>query len=180
MTTKTKLSWSDRFALIDHYKPTDERITTAFGVTQAELDTARTMRSDGTFTASKDLDVGSYDTVFSDSAPATVAETVTSTKKPSKAAAKTSTKTESAPETATKKTSPPKKRGRKGTKIHEAFRSIPTSPTSVDDFAKKYGISIPVLRQSKRFDTARELGTVRVKRNKTNGLLEIWREAATA
>lgn len=183
MTTKAKLSWNDRFALIDHYKPTDERITASLGVSQAELDTARDLRANGTITASRDLDVTAYDKVFAEgSTPAPAAETVTSTKKTSKPVTKTTIKADGdvAPETATKKTSPPKKRGRKGTKIHEAFRSIPASPTSVEDFAKKYGVSIPVLRQSKRFDTARELGTVRVKMNKTNSVLEIWREAPAA
>ena len=58
------LSWSDRFALVDHYNPTDDAIMEAFDLTAKELETARQLRSSGTFTASSTIDVDSYDGIF--------------------------------------------------------------------------------------------------------------------
>ena len=175
----SKLTWSEQFALIDQYNPSDAQITRAFNVTQAELNTARALRAAGTISASKEIDAGSYGDVFVDGDSS---DTVTSTKTGnSKAGVKSVTKTVTkAPETATKRVLTPKKRGRKGTKIQEAFKSIPAAPVPVEDFAKQYGVSIPVLRQSKRFDTSPDLGEVRVKVAKDTGKLMIWREASAS
>lgn len=176
--------WNERFALIDRYKPTDEQIVQTFGINQTELETARQLQRVGTITASSTFDT-SHNPF---SATSETSDTVTSTKKsevtikvPStKPILKSSDETQVAPETATQRLSSPKKRGRKGTKISEAFRSIPPTPISVDDFAKRWNVSIPVLRQSKRFDTSPELGRVIVKVNKENGNLEIWRESVAS
>jgi hypothetical protein len=175
----SKLTWSEQFALIDTYKPTDEQVVKAFNITQAELNTARALRAAGTITASKEIDTASYGDVF---VAGDSSDTATSTKsgivRPGvKSVAKTVTKT---PETATKRVVAPKKRGRKGTKIQEAFKSIPAAPVPVEEFAKQYGVSIPVLRQSKRFDTSPDLGEVRVKVSKDTGKLMIWREASAS
>lgn len=78
-----------------------------------------------------------------------------------------------APTTATTHT--PKKRGKKGDKIALAFASITTTPVSVDEVSKQYGVSIAVLRQAKRFDKTGMDG-VCVKKDKTTGSLMIWRE----
>lgn len=164
----TKLNWNERFALIDRYNPSDEQITRTFGVSTAELSTARQLRNAGSITASRDYDTEASGNVFN-TAPSADATTVTSVKR---------TVDRQAPQTATKRAVAPKKRGRKGTKIQEAFKSIPAAPVAVDDFAKQYGVSVPVLRQSKRFDTAPDLGTVRVKVSKETGKLMIWREPA--
>ena len=164
----TKLNWNERFALIDTYNPTDEQIVRAFNVTTAELSTARQLRSAGSLSASRDIDPSQYSNIFDGTTPAADA-TVTSTKRAD---------VRTAPLTATKRTLAPKKRGRKGTKIQEAFKSIPAAPIAVEDFARQYGVSVPVLRQSKRFDTAPDLGTVRVKVSKETGKLMIWREPA--
>lgn len=175
----SKLNWSEQFALIDRYNPSDEQVTRAFGVTQAELNTARALRAAGTISASKELDTASYGDVFTagESSDTTTSTKSGVTKLGPKTVSKTVTKT---PETATKRVVAPKKRGRKGTKIQEAFKSIPASPVAVEEFAKRYGVSIPVLRQSKRFDTSPDLGEVRVKVAKETGKLMIWREASAS
>ena len=168
----SNLTWGDKFALIDHFKPTDEQITRSFNVTQAELDTARSLRSSGTIAVSQNVDTNAYRDVFLDGGKTETKTTHTTVK-----TQPTVTKT---PMTATKRVIAPKKRGRKGTKIAEAFKSIPASPVPVEDFAKQYGVSIPVLRQSKRFDTSPDLGDVRVKVSKDSGKLMIWREGPTS
>ena len=81
------------------------------------------------------------------------------------------------PITATKpsKVRPLKKRGRKGNKIINAFRNIPSVPTDVEKFAAEHGVSIGVLRQISRFDKTGLPGTVKVRKN-TTGVLMIWRD----
>jgi hypothetical protein len=171
----SKLSWSEQFALIDHFKPTDEQIIRSFGVTQAELNTARSLRAAGTISAAKNIDVESYSDVF---LPESASSSKTSTKSGRTKSSTTTSTTSKAPETATRRVIAPKKRGRKGTKIAAAFKAIPTSPVPVEEFSKQHGVSIPVLRQSKRFDTSPDLGDVRVKVSKDTGKLMIWRESA--
>lgn len=165
-------TWNDRLTLINHYKPTDEQACSVFGITQPELEIARNQLKSGVFTLSKTLDVASYGSLFA-SSEADVS-TVTSTKAPQRTKS-TVTATKAAPESATAKVREPKKRGRKGDKITQAFSSIPTSPTNADEFAKAHGVSIAVLRQSKRFDSVGG-GNVKVKKDKTSKALMIWRE----
>ncbi len=169
-------TWNDRLTLINHYKPTDEQACQALNVTQTELDVARNQLRAGVFSLSSNLDVESYSDLFASadtSSPTT--STVTTTKAPTRTKA-TVTSTKAAPETATAKVKVKAKRGRKGDKILQAFASIPTSPTPAEDFAKTHGVSIAVLRQSKRFDKTEEVGTVKVKKDKTSKTLMIWRE----
>lgn len=186
----TTLSWNDRLRLIDHYKPADAVACSAFGVSADELDTAREMAKSGTFTPTKDLDVKSYASLFANAnieSPAptgegestvrvTEASTSTSKTKTRKASATSTKRATGKPETATKPVKEPKKRGRKGTNIESAYSKIPVKPTDVDAFAQKYGVSVNVLRQSKRFDRCPEKGPVRVKKDKESGKLMIWRE----
>lgn len=89
------------------------------------------------------------------------------------------------PETATKKSllpKEPKKRGRKGDKITTAFLSVSTVPVCANDFAEQHGISIAVLRQSKRFistmdaNIASQIGNIIVKQDKSTKKLMIWKE----
>lgn len=174
----TKLTWPERFALIDHYKPSDAQICTSFKINPSDLHMARQLRTVGTLSASNTFDAPAHGNPFT----APVTETVTSTKRSTSPVSSKTTSDVSAPprETASKKVVAPKKRGRKGTKISAAFSAIPATPVDLTQFASQYNVSIPVLRQSKRFDTAPELGTVRVKVNKDNGNLEIWREPVEA
>ena len=169
------LSWNDRLTLLSHYKPTDADAIRAFGVSQSELDVARTQLKAGVFSLSPDLDVDSYGHLFA-TTPTIDSDTVTSTKSITRRTGSTSTTKGTAPETATKTVREAKKRGRKGDKILKAFSSIPASPVAAEEFAKSHGVSIAVLRQSKRFDTTKSVGTVRVKKDKGTKTLMIWRE----
>lgn len=171
MTKVKSLTWNDRLALIDHFNPTDEKICHAFDVTPVELSTARRMRSAGTLLPTKNIDMSSYSMLFTNerSAPPTKS-TPTSIKK------QNYVNNVQQPETATKRTKVPKKRGRKGNNIAGAFVAIPETPTNAVEFAKEHSVSIAVLRQSKRFDKSPELGSVRVKKDKSSGDLMIWRE----
>ena len=155
-TTSKSLSWNDRIAIIEALKPTDTEIINNMGVTQDELDTARELRNSGVVIPTPDLDMSAYATIFG--GPASIVKP--STKTP---AASTTTKPA---QTANKSIKLPKKRGRKGNNISIAFNAIPATPVSADQFASDNGVSLAVLRQSKRFDSAPELGNVRVKKNK--------------
>lgn len=181
---KTNLSWGDRFALIDFYKPSDDQVCAAFGVTRDELDTARTLRAAGTFVATKNMDVQKYTSVFSvptqltnqpKGIVMTPSKTPTAT---SHAPADVSTK----PETASKPIKVPKKRGRKGDKILKALTSVPKTQMPVDQFIQQHDVSLAVLRQAKRFvasldpTQAQQIGRINVRQDKTTKKLMIWRE----
>jgi len=139
------------------------------------------LRQAGTIKVSKDLNVENYAKMFSVKSPkktaakASASPTTPSTKKSTVTSHKKTAST-SAPTTATKTTRPLKKRGRKGTKIAEAFIAIPSTPTPVEKFATDNNVSLNVLRQSKRFDKSGTEGAVRVKKDKESGTLMIWRE----
>lgn len=196
------LSWGERFALIDHYGPTDAQICAAFNVTPDELDTARELRSGGTFRPSTRIDVKAYAGLFS-----TVNLTATRTDLPCvsvhtrapsptaaaeyavqerqlKVPAATHHKPASKPNTGSRPAHsasppPPKepgRRGRKGNNIAVAFEHIPYDPVLVTEFSSQYNVSLAVLRQSRRFDPKPSLGTVCVRTNKETGLLMVWRE----
>jgi hypothetical protein len=175
MNKQLKLNWNDRFAVIDHFTPTDEQIRTVFGLNQDELDTARTLRSNGTFAANTSLDVNKYSKFFKNtSTPSqTVHASVSSTKSTATVHAK--------PETATKKVKVPQKRGRKGNRIEMALRSVTETPVLVDTFMKQHNVSLAVLRQSKRFIqtldpvVASQIGTIDVRQDKTTKQLMVSR-----
>jgi hypothetical protein len=170
------LSWGDRFALIDHFKPSDESICKAFRLSKDELDTARQLRVQGTFVANAHLDCSKYATMFTGDATPT---TTTHTPAPVK---QTTATVHDKPESSSKKAKVPQKRGRKGDKITQALLAVPANPTTVDGFIKQHGISLAVLRQSKRFIEKMEpavatgIGTVHVRQDKSTKQLMIWRE----
>lgn len=180
MSTKSikAMSWNDRLALLDHYKPSEGLACSALGVTADELATAREMQASGTFTPTPNLDVGAYASLFPADKPATISG-ATSTKAPKRDSGTTSIAADK-PATATKPIKAPKKRGRKGDKIVNAFGAIPANPTPAEDFATKHSVSLAVLRQSKRFDPTPDKGPVRVKKDKESKTLMIWREAPSA
>lgn len=155
------LTWNDRFALIDKFEPNDNTILVVFGVSNTELSVARNLRTVGTFIPAKHLDYESYAPAFS------------SNKKQEQVMTEQPVETTDQPETATKKLL---KRGRKGNNIATAFTSVPFTPVKAEAFAMKYKVSMAVLRQSKRFDTAGLPGAVRVKKDKDSGELMVWRE----
>lgn len=176
---KVTMSWADRFALIDHYQPSDEAILKTFSLTPDELSTVRQMRAAGTFAANPNLDVVKYANVFSNTTTPTVVATSSSTVSPKN---KGTTTVYTKPETASKKLKEPQKRGRKGDKIQTALTSVPTTPVPVETFMSQHGVSLAVLRQSKRFleklDAATQatIGKINVRQDKVSKTLMIWRE----
>lgn len=179
--SKLSMSWGDRFALLDHFKPSDTQACTAFRVTQDELDTARTLRSHGTFAATQNMAVVKHRNLFSalpiePSLNPQRGIIMTDSIKP------TAATTHSMPETASKIVKEPKKRGRKGDKILKALQSVTTNPVAVDKFIASHGVSLAVLRQAKRFITQfddasqRAIGKINVKQNKETHVLMIWRD----
>lgn len=157
---KIHMSWNDRFALIEKYKPNDAQIMSSLNVTKDELDFAREMRSNGYFVPSIDVDFDHYDGIF------------TGTMKQLEI---------NKPVMTTKKIKVKKRRGRKGDKIIQALNAVPTIPVDVETFSKQYGISVPVLRQSKRFIAAMDksvastMGTINVRKDKKTKNLMIWK-----
>lgn len=185
------LSWNDRFALIDYFLPSDAQICVAFGLTQDELDTARDLRSAGTFKNTPNFDYEQHVGIFNVNVPEVVAPApvITPITRP-KPAVVTSVRPQptatvhAKPECATRRIKEPQKRGRKGDKIIRALQAVPTSPIPVDSFIAEHGVSLAVLRQSKRFiegmdaGTAKTIGRVNVRQDKTTRQLMIWREEA--
>lgn len=175
------LSWSDRFSLIDHYAPTDAQIMETFKLTKDELATARQLRASGTFASSKTLDVAGYAGIFSGAQASTPARTTSAVIPTVGGPAQTTHVVTDKPESATKKTKVPQKRGRKGDKITNALLAAPATPVPVEDFIKLHGVSLAVLRQSKRFvekmdaDLQAKIGKVVVKQDKATKRLMIWR-----
>jgi len=158
-----QLSWNQRFALIEKYNPNDETICQVFGVNNDELKTARGLLSDNTFKPEANgLDLDEYSEYFGTISNPRSTKNITSS---------------TAPRSATKPIKVPKKRGKKGDKIVKAFEAIPKNPVNVEDFATTHDVSVPVLRQSKRFDKSGLDGRVRVKKDKETGNLMIWRES---
>jgi hypothetical protein len=149
----SKLSWGQKFALIDTYKLADEVACSKLGVTANELKTAKTLLSSGTFSVDTTFDSSRYAEAFNPNA--------TPVKKTS---GSTSHKTNSV----TGEVEAPKKRGRKGDKITKAFQAITPTPVAAE----------PFIRQSKRFDKSGVAGTIHVK--KREGSLMVWREVPLA
>ena len=161
MSKSTKLGWGDRLALIDKYGASDEQASAAFGVPVDEIETARDLRSGpGGANMPVNIDLENYDNPFTTEVAGATSVRRPGTRKPA--------------ETATAITPEPKKRGRKGTKINEAFAAIGTDPIDAEEFAAERNVSLNVLRQAKRFDKT-GLGKVRVK--KIDGTLKVFRES---
>ena len=167
MSDLREMSWAEKFALIDALEPTDAQILTVFAIDADELAAARDLREAGHVTADEDIDTEAYASVFDDAAVADV--------EPTDVTEEDTTPT--TPVTATQPPAPaPKKRGRKGTKIAEAFALIDITAVDANAFAANHNVSLNVLRQAKRFDPYADRGRVRVK--KIDGTLSIFREEA--
>lgn len=164
MSKVTVNSWGERFALINRYNPTPEQVVTAFGLDSvAEYETARECLDAGTFVIPQDFDPETYGNVFM-----SVPTTATTGSRPRDE--------DLPPETSTSLsvTRTPKKRGRKGTKIAQAFGAITTDPVPAEAFAESHGVSMNVLRQAKRFDRT---GGTKVRVKKIDGTLMVFRDA---
>jgi len=79
------------------------------------------------------------------------------------------------PKTATKPIIAPKKRGRPGSQIANAFKNVPEQPVDFVEYCEQYDVKPTVLRQIKRHDSCPETGRVYVKQSKA-GVMEIWRD----
>jgi hypothetical protein len=176
-TDVNTLNWSDRFAIIDKFTPADEVICHTMNVTQDELDTARDLRSHGNFKAKPDINVNDYKSLMVDTVVAKPKKTKPATTHTKPTKKKTAT---TPPSTATKPVKVPKKRGRKGSKIADAFMAVPATAVSAADFIAEHGVSLAVLRQSRRFDKSGLDGAVRVKQDKETKTLMVWREATVS
>lgn len=170
-TALTSLSWTARLTIIERYDLTDAEAIANFGVSLEELNMAKEFKQDGVipFKTDPNLDVEQYSTMLvrdsitnpkSQKAP-TMNESETTTKKPHKATSAIK--------------NPSKKVGHKGTKIAAAFNTIGLDPISVDTLMSQTGVSLAVLRQANRFDKTGG-GPVRVRKDKTTGVLMVWRE----
>jgi hypothetical protein len=80
------------------------------------------------------------------------------------------------PKTATKPVRMPKKRGRKGDKLKNAFKQIPATAVDFEEYAATHGVSAKSLRQIKRHDPYKESGKVFVRKEKASGRMLIWRD----
>lgn len=159
-TTLGQLSWGQRFSLIDAYHLSAAVACETMGVTEDELNTALELKDKGIFKIDNVMDTAPFGELFG-AEPA--ARKIVKPSGPS-----------------TKRLAEPKKRGRKGDKITNAFLAVPVTPTPIEDFMSTHGVSLAVLRQAKRFDTTdlAEVRPVRVK--KVGGVLTICRPVAEA
>ena len=171
-TNVNALNWSDRFAIIDKFNPADEVICEKLNVSQDELDTARDLRAAGNFKSKPDVNISEFAKMLSGSAKAKK-PTVTSHTVPVPKTKKVSTVQ---PTTATKPVKLPLKRGRKGSKIATAFLAVPSTAVPASEFTEQHGVSLAVLRQSRRFDKSGLVGSVKVKQDKVTKTLMVWRE----
>ena len=153
-TLSKSLSANDLEAFRQEKNWTPEEFGAATGKDKNSVQAHIGMVNSGMIIATPNLDFASYDKQFSNISGAT-------------SIAK--------PQTATKPIPAVKKRGRKGDAVVKAFTAIPTTPTDVNKFAADQGVSLHVLRQSKRFDTNPGLGKVRVAKDKTTKVLMISR-----
>jgi len=144
------LSWTQVRSLINHYEPSEQKISEVFGITPKQIKHLDIFKPDPVF------DVTPYYPIFEDNSisianPSGVGRVdsyLSKAKKP---------------------------RGRPGNKIITAFRNIPNEAIDVKAFAAKWSVSVSVLRQSLRFDKTGLTGKVHVRLSK-DGILVIWRD----
>lgn len=164
------LTWADRFVLIDAFTPTDQQICATFRVHPDELQVARQIRSGGNLMRVSVIDPQNYKEIFT-MTPTPIRSTAAIITGPTADSADTVTVISSSPKE--KKNSV--KTGPKTSKIHLAFANIPSTPTPADEFTKTHGVSLAVLRQSKRFDDSGAIGKVNVRRDKNTKQIMVWR-----
>lgn len=167
------LGWGERLAIGQHFGMNDKQIAATFSTSIEEVATARELAQAGTIAIATDVDFSQYESELGVKKSTTKQNTATTTSKPA-------TTDAAAPVTATKPKKEPKKRGRKGDKIKNAFAAIPAEPTDAEAFISEHGISMNVLRQGKRFDTTGLTGTVHVRKSKETGQLVVWRDDPSA
>lgn len=177
-----ELGWGERLALVDHFDASDDAACAAFNCTADELATARELAGEGHFGIGEEFDPDMFDNVFASvQVQVQVPDNATSVKRPTRKRARANTESANTPEANTTDANTeaaPKKRGRKGSKIANAFAAVPSEPTDAEAFAAEHNVSLNVLRQGKRFDSEEliaERGRVRIR--KIDGNMMIFREA---
>lgn len=152
-----ELNWNQRFGIIEHFGLTDEQACTFFAMPPNELQAARKLQEEAhLFKPDYNINFSVYE------ARARLIK--------------------GAPDTTEKPINVPKrKRGRDTHKVRDAYDAIPREKVPVEEFRKKHGVSLSVLRRHKHFDHIKEQGQVRVRLAKLNQTdtertLCIWRE----
>ena len=144
------LSWTQSLSIIQHYKPSEQRIGEIFGISKEKLQTLGIIfKPDPTF------DVTPYYVLFEPSSEHPVMLPI--------------------PKGESHYSQNKKRAGRPGNNIINSFWNVPSTPVGAIEFAEKSNVSLSVLRQSKRFDKTNLLGKVHVRKNK-DGILMIWRD----
>jgi hypothetical protein len=166
MTSTKSLTWDDRIALINHFNPSDTDACRIFGITAGELHVARNLEGT-TIKPTKNIDYAVYAPLFGIATNKSQVTTI----------ARTDSAKGLPPATGSKPVRAPRKRGRQGNRVEQAFAAIPRTPTPIEQYAVECGVSLNALRQGSRFDKNPELGRVRVKKDKQNQTLMIWRDS---
>lgn len=147
MKLSSSLSWADRLVLIEKFALTDAEACHAFGVDDRELANVKHLQSRGIF-GPTDINTEIYSAYFGKMRSGDV-------------------------DTAAAKVYKPK--GARPSKITQAFEAIGATAQPVDGIVEQYGVSLAVLRQSKRFDKT-GTGQVHIRKDKDTGVLMVWRE----
>ena len=163
MASIKSLTWNDRIALINHFKPNDDEACSIFGVTKNELSVVRNLEGK-MFHPTRNLDYSKYETIFGKKhkAAGSTIHTVGNTTLP--------------PLSGSKPIRATRKRGGQGNKVAAALETVPYEPTPAIEFATARGVSMNTLHQHGRFDKSPHLGQVHVKKDKTTRTLMIWRD----
>lgn len=147
MKLSSSLSWADRLVLIEKYELTAVEACNAFGVSDRELINAKHLQSRGIF-APTDINTEIYSAYFGKMRSGDA-------------------------EMASAKIYKPK--GARPSKITQAFEAIGATAQPVETIVEQFGVSLAVLRQSKRFDKT-GVGQVHIRKDKDTGTLMVWRE----
>lgn len=146
MKLSSTLSWADRLTLIDSFSLNDSEACSAFCVTKQELMAAKDLTARGVFSPNDKLNTTIYSEFF--------------------------TKLRAGELDPSQKTFKPK--GTKPSKITQAFEAITDLPQKVETLVAEYGVSLAVLRQSKRFDRNGK-GQIHIRKDKDTKELMVWR-----
>lgn len=148
MKLSSTLSWADKLVLVQRFELSEVEACNAFGVTRQELVVAKDLQTRGVFAPNDTLNTAIYSDFF--------------------------VKLRSGELEHLQKTFKPK--GARPSKITMAFEAITNRPQKVDEIIEKHGVSLAVLRQSKRFDKG-NVGQIHIRKDKETGELMVWRDA---
>ena len=148
MKLSSTLSWADKLELMAKYSLSKQEACVAFGVSEREVLNAQQLQTRGIF-APSGINTEVYSAYFGKLRNGEIDASPQKTFKP---------------------------KGARPSKITQAFEAIGSTPKRVDDVVAEFGVSLAVLRQSKRFDKT-NAGQVHIRKDKESGNLMVWREA---